>query len=176
MDPQRQEIIINEIMQWRKSKLLPERYCDFLLALYSGGEGQSALVETKRNKIGLYVSSVILIAIMLVSVFFIYFTELSLILQMALGLLLLLSSITAIFYFFKKGFSPQIPLASAAFIFLILSSETASRLYSGNQAILYAALVSNCLIWIFIGKKYAFISFLLSGLVGLGLLIIYIFI
>ncbi|MWC27480.1 hypothetical protein [Paenibacillus sp. MMS18-CY102] len=34
MDQQRRKIIVQEIEQWQKSKLLPDRYCDFLLNLY----------------------------------------------------------------------------------------------------------------------------------------------
>ncbi|ARK29345.1 hypothetical protein [Halalkalibacter krulwichiae] len=38
MDKHRKEIIIREIQYWKKSKLLPDHYCDFLLTLYSEGE------------------------------------------------------------------------------------------------------------------------------------------
>lgn len=34
MDQEKRKIIIYEIEHWRKSKLLPEQYCDFLLNLY----------------------------------------------------------------------------------------------------------------------------------------------
>jgi hypothetical protein len=34
MDLEKRKIIINEIEQWRRSRLLPEHYCDFLLNLY----------------------------------------------------------------------------------------------------------------------------------------------
>lgn len=34
MDQQRRKVIIQEIEHWQKSKLLPDRYCDFLLNLY----------------------------------------------------------------------------------------------------------------------------------------------
>lgn len=35
---QKTKLIVNEIKHWRKNKLLPEQYCDFLLALYLQGE------------------------------------------------------------------------------------------------------------------------------------------
>ncbi|GFN30355.1 hypothetical protein [Paenibacillus xylaniclasticus] len=35
MDQQRKKIIVQEIHHWRRSKLLPDRYCDFLLNLYA---------------------------------------------------------------------------------------------------------------------------------------------
>ncbi|MDF2927080.1 MAG: hypothetical protein K0R57_5994 [Paenibacillaceae bacterium] len=34
MDQEKRKIIVAEIEQWRRSKLLPEHYCDFLLNLY----------------------------------------------------------------------------------------------------------------------------------------------
>lgn len=34
MDQEKRKIIVAEIEQWKKSKLLPEHYCDFLLNLY----------------------------------------------------------------------------------------------------------------------------------------------
>jgi hypothetical protein len=35
MDPAKRAIIVKEIEHWRRSRLLPEQYCDFLLNLYS---------------------------------------------------------------------------------------------------------------------------------------------
>ncbi|GIP39626.1 hypothetical protein J31TS4_29060 [Paenibacillus sp. J31TS4] len=35
MEPDKRDYLIQEIRQWRRSKLLPEHYCDFLLNLYA---------------------------------------------------------------------------------------------------------------------------------------------
>lgn len=35
----RKLIIIKEIKHWKRNQLLPNRYCDFLIALYTHGEG-----------------------------------------------------------------------------------------------------------------------------------------
>lgn len=43
MDNQRKSIIIKEIHLWKKTGLLPEHYCNYLLALYSEGE----IIESK---------------------------------------------------------------------------------------------------------------------------------
>ena len=40
MDETRKQIIINEIHYWKKNHLLPEQYCDFLLALIYGRKWQ----------------------------------------------------------------------------------------------------------------------------------------
>ncbi|GIP35818.1 hypothetical protein [Paenibacillus sp. J2TS4] len=34
LEPERKKVIIKEILEWRRSRLLPEQYCDFLLNLY----------------------------------------------------------------------------------------------------------------------------------------------
>ena len=34
MDQERRKVIVKEIEQWQRSKLLPDHYCDFLLNLY----------------------------------------------------------------------------------------------------------------------------------------------
>ncbi|MGL4820278.1 MAG: hypothetical protein ACRC5C_09875 [Bacilli bacterium] len=44
---QRKKVIIDEILFWKQSKLLPESYCDFLLTLYS--EGDDAALRRKWN-------------------------------------------------------------------------------------------------------------------------------
>ena len=35
MDAEKRKVIVREIDHWRRSKLLPEHYCDFLLNLYT---------------------------------------------------------------------------------------------------------------------------------------------
>lgn len=40
MDEARKETVIKEINYWKTHQLLPEHYCDYLLALYTEGEGE----------------------------------------------------------------------------------------------------------------------------------------
>lgn len=40
MDPEKRKLILKEIEHWRRSKLLPEQYCDFLRNLYLEGESE----------------------------------------------------------------------------------------------------------------------------------------
>ncbi|WP_156323827.1 hypothetical protein [Bacillus sp. JCM 19034] len=48
MRKERKEIVIEEIKHWRKSKLLPEHYCDFLLTLYSEGNDRETKTLSKK--------------------------------------------------------------------------------------------------------------------------------
>lgn len=41
MDVEKRKMIVNEIDYWRRSKLLPEQYCDFLMNLYQDDSVQS---------------------------------------------------------------------------------------------------------------------------------------
>src|SRR5690625_5052860 len=47
MENDRHRIIVEEIKSWRENQLLPEKYCDFLLNLYTYGEGEG--VKEKKN-------------------------------------------------------------------------------------------------------------------------------
>lgn len=47
MDRERKNIIIQEIHFWKENKMLPEHYCNYLLALYTKGENDPQ--EKKRS-------------------------------------------------------------------------------------------------------------------------------
>lgn len=79
MNNSRKQIIVNELLYGKKSRLLPDQYCDYLLALYTEGNQPK---ETRKEKKGMVLQLMNLIFLLLIpiSVFFIYFTELSIIL------------------------------------------------------------------------------------------------
>ena len=52
MDPNQKRIIVREIDMWRKNRLLPEQYCDFLLNLYMDDPDERSAIlrnETARR-------------------------------------------------------------------------------------------------------------------------------
>ena len=51
MSNQRKQIILNEITFWKKNKLLPEQYCDFLMTLYTEGnnEDEKRIANAKHS-------------------------------------------------------------------------------------------------------------------------------
>ncbi|MED4537156.1 hypothetical protein P9243_11840, partial [Heyndrickxia coagulans] len=83
MDDKRKQIIVNEIKMWKETKMIPQEYCDFLLAIYTEGtEGNTR----KQNGAGKSVKkqaavSAFILALVAIAVFVIYFTELHFILQ-----------------------------------------------------------------------------------------------
>src|SRR5665647_123563 len=101
MDEKRRMLIL-EIERWRKSKLLPEHYCDFLLNLYledysdklqasSGFLGvSSAAIKNSNWKIWIF----IFVVIALLSYSALNFTAFELPMQIGLSMLLLFSCYT----------------------------------------------------------------------------------
>ncbi len=124
--------------------MLPDQYYDYLLALYTEGNQPK---ELRKEKIGLmvYLLNLIFLLLIPISVFLIYFTELSIILQIAFLSLFVFAGIFAVFYFSKKGISYHLPIISAALILLIRSGAFVSGEYRVNHSMLYLTLVLNCL-------------------------------
>lgn len=101
MSDNRKEIIVKEIQYWKETKLLPEQYCNFLLALYTEGEqinGKKVGKRSIKKKFLLAYTPLLLVPFGI----FIYFTELSFFLQTTLYALLLLFGFGASFYFLEK--------------------------------------------------------------------------
>lgn len=57
MDKERRQIIVKEIDHWRRSKLLPDQYCDFLLNLYSDPD-EPRLTNHHPNAVGKAIAAV----------------------------------------------------------------------------------------------------------------------
>lgn len=175
MNESRKKIIVNEILTWRRNKMLPEHYCDFLLALYTEGN-QSLETKEKNTKRFLWKNHYLFLLLIPMTMFLIHFTELPINLQMAFSLIFVLSGIIFTFYYLRKGILLQIPLIASALILLLSSVDYISKLYPENPKVLYFNLVFNCILWLLTGWKLKQLSFTISGCLGLVLLIIYIFI
>ncbi len=167
MDENRKQIIIKEIGYWKNNKLLPEHYCDFLMALYTEGTGLQEINNSskfrKKNLLWLLIIPVI--------VFTLYFTELSLILQMVFFIILILLGIYLISYFTRNGLLFQIPLILSALLLLFVSVEMTLTYFPDRLSILYSILILNCLLWLVSGWKFKQIYFTISGILGLLLMV-----
>ena len=167
MNESRKQIIINEIIYWKKNRMLPEHYCDFLLALYTKGNGLQDQSEKSRLR-----KNILLLFILIpIGIFLFYFTELSLTLQIVFGLFLIIMGILLTFYSAKRGMLFQIPLIMTAFLLLFVSVQITVIHTSDDSFMLYIVLAINCFIWIFTGLKLKQIYFTISGTAGLILLI-----
>lgn len=163
MNETRKKIIIQEIKYWKHSKLLPEKYCDFLLTLYSGGEENITSVKKKISlHIPLWIFTVIFFAILFVN----YFTEIPIGLQITLTAIAII-----IFGFFTVRYLDhkllfQLALACLALLVLIESVNIANFFFPNSNAVLYIILLIQCGIWFIVGQKLKLMYFSISGVIG----------
>jgi hypothetical protein len=178
MNNNKKNIIINEIHNWKNNKLLPETYCDFLLALYTEGNQNDIEItsqkEQKRKAITvfqvfLYGWLLMLLPAMLLVI---YFTELSFILQMTIVAFFLVSSLVVTAYFIRKRAFFQVPLSITFIQLLIVSLSIIEKITNGDRLWIGGAVVVNCLLWILVGRKYQVIYLQISGSVGLIIFIL----
>ena len=168
MDENRKQIIIKEIGYWKNNKLLPEQYCDFLLALYTEGTGLNEKSNNSKNRKKMFLW---LLTIPII-VFIVYFTELSLILQMVFAIVFILIGIYLTFYLKRNGLLFHIPLIISALLLLFVSVELTLTNFPKSTIILYSILMVNCLMWLVGGWKFKQIYFTISGVLGLLLITI----
>ena len=168
MDENRKQIIIKEIGYWKKNKLLPEQYCNFLLALYTEGTGLNEKSNKSKNEKKVFLWLLIIPII----VFIVYFTELSLILQIVFAIVFILIGIYLIFYLKRNGLLFHIPLIISALLLLYVSVELTLTNFPKSTIILYSILMVNCFIWLVGGWKFKQIYFTISGVLGLLLITI----
>src|SRR5690625_4344381 len=88
MSAERKRIIIEEINYWKDHKLLPEEQCNFLLALYTQGEGQERHLQTTYKR-PFIIYLLLLILLIPFSIIITNFTQISLTLQIILMILFL---------------------------------------------------------------------------------------
>ncbi|MBY0122318.1 hypothetical protein [Bacillus sp. S/N-304-OC-R1] len=176
MNETRKKIIINEIITWKNNRMLPEQYCNYLLALYTEGNSPEEINEPSKSKKKYWKNHFLFLLLIPVTVFLIHFTELSITLQITFSILFVFAGILFTYYFSKKGILLQIPLIASALILLLSSVEFISKLFPGSLMFLYINVIVNCLLWLFTGWKFKFLSFSISGALGLLLIIISIFV
>lgn len=171
MQDQRKMIIVKEIAYWKENKMLPEHYCDYLLTLYTEGNGvEENKVKQKGNS--LFIFSLLFFSFIPITIFLLYFTELSFILQMAISLIFLIFCFGGIFLYNKNQLNVDIPATVAAIIILLCSVAVVLNFFSNEIIFLYIILFLNCLFWYLCGKRYKLLYFTISALIGAFILII----
>jgi hypothetical protein len=175
MNNDKKNIIIKEIHYWKSSKLLPETYCDFLLALYTEGNQVEANTPSQTNKNRIRITAfqgllyILLLLLLLATLLVIYFTELSFVLQITTVGFFLIASIVVAAYFIRKKAFFQVPLSLTFVQLLIVSISLVEYITKGDRLWLCGIIVVNCLLWISIGRLYRVLYLLISGVVGLAI-------
>lgn len=181
MSLQRKQIIMNEISFWKKNKLLPEHYCDFLLTLYAQGENQeeeqtenaskAVLAKNQKYKVMLYVVVGLLTAILLASLFM-------LTTAIFIPIILVAAAILSFLYIAIKLVKSKSLMAPLLFVFtalllLGLSFKIWDIYFVEEPLVLIGLIFGNCLLWLFSGLMMKLVYFSISGVLGVLLIIGY---
>lgn len=157
MSNQRIEIIIQEINYWKEHKLLPDVYCDFLLALYTKGESEiETSMSSGERRLGLtpilqFMGQFLLL---LLVVIVINMQQMNLFFQ----IIFLLLSFLAVFWLFKLltkerdlyfHLSTVILMVHFFLITLFLGNQYFNIQWGTNIII-----IANFICWFVVGGKY----------------------
>ncbi|WP_042345863.1 hypothetical protein [Bacillus massiliigorillae] len=162
MDEMRKKVIIKEIHYWKETRILPEQYCNYLLALYSEGDEEEFVTVKRKPLLSYLFVTLIIVSALIVN----YFTENILSMQIPLYLFLIGLLIVITIFEYKKNGTLLIPLIASAFVLVLLTVNTWESFFPKQMIFLYVGLLCNCLIWIVIGKKLSLQYFLVAGILG----------
>lgn len=172
MDKQRKNIILKEIKYWKETNLLPTKYCDYLIALYTEGEGIEEERSDRAKQRGkmIYFDLLFLLLLVLFSLLASYFFAniQHFILSFIIILVILLLHI---YYFYKKQSSYVHFALILFFLHLLIGSTTIIADFVANSIWIHFVTFLNCLVWIGIGfiRKYLYLT--LSGFIGIVIII-----
>ncbi|WP_125444150.1 hypothetical protein [Bacillus thermotolerans] len=157
--------------------MLPDHYCDYLLTLYTEGEEMPKdSVESMPPWPFVLMSQILAVCSIVISLFVLYFTELSFPLQMMILTIFVVCVLAAIIYFSKKEFFSPLLLVSAAVLLLIFTVEIQQFFLESDRYTLYALLFLHFLLWWGIGRKLRQLYLTISAYIGVFFLVIYIII
>ncbi|HHY72983.1 MAG TPA: hypothetical protein GX497_07105 [Bacillus bacterium] len=180
MDKSRKNIVLNEIKYWKEHRLLPEQYCDFLISLYTEGseEEQRAFERKSRSysykKLLEQLFYTFILLQLVITLIVIYFTEISIHLQIGLFTIFVIISFSSFVYLFKKKHSFfHIALIIGILILFLASVHLVSVAFSARQIAIIITILLNCGIWAFIGFRLNLKYLIISGIAGAVLLLTY---
>ncbi|MFC4411094.1 hypothetical protein ACFOZY_11760 [Chungangia koreensis] len=179
MKDQRKSIIVNEIHFWKKNQMLPEHYCDFLLALYEQEEQSHKPQKTKKSilskesSIAVLWQMVLVITTIVVLLFVFYSTNLWV--PIILSLLMLFILIGATYYFTKKTIKAPVLYVLLALILLGLSMKIWLLYFNDQPIVLIVVMFIHCVLWIIAGRVLKQVYFVISGIAGVLITLYYLF-
>ena len=177
---QRKQIIVNEITFWKKNKLLPEHYCDFLMTLYTEGnyEDEKQIGKAKHSVKGQEKRKnkwmFIVFPLLAIVLFTLLFTIDSIWLTVIPAAILAISTFIGAFYFAKKnGLLTSVLYISGALVLFGLSVKLCLTFLPSNNVALYSVLIGNSLFWLLSGVRLKLIYFTISGALGITAILVY---
>lgn len=176
MDSEKRKLIVREIEHWRRSKLLPEQYCDFLLNLYTDDT-----VERERKVAGVSVQAIqssrwyiwllIFGSVAVFSFLALHFTSFPIPLQIAL-----LGFVVVGCYAFGLATKRKAPILAYGLVgfgsaALLGAGVLLMRLSGNEDPVMFVSYVAFCcLVWIIVGANARMGLFQFCGWIGLLLI------
>jgi len=176
MSNQRTKTIINEIHYWKEHNLLPDVFCDFLLALYTEGEGDTLDKQInpehpERFHVSSFVQLIMTTMTLILSIVVAYNNEINSFLQFILlvGLLLLCFWM---YILLKNRLLSQIALIILLIMVLNISIYVIQHFFN-SLWMLNTTVLLNFVVWLSIGYRQSEKYLRLLGVLGLVLTIGY---
>lgn len=158
MEPARRALIVREIEYWRRGKLLPEQYCDFLLNLYADETVQADRSERRsasatavvNSSVWLWLGGSLLLGCLAFLV--IYFNSFPVLMQIGLSAIIILSLYILAAVLKRKGTMVSMVIAGAASLMLLFVGVYMLRLHNLDSAAALAGyLLFAALVWLLAG-------------------------
>jgi len=183
MDEEKRKTIVNEIRHWRRSKLLPEQYCDFLLNLYADGQGKTEaegpglLAEHSTSRTGPgnrngWLNSLLGLAFLLAIVYFIYnFNAFPVLLQISISsIFILICYAVGLKQKQRQPVVSYIGLGAGAFLTLLIGMRLMEQHGWDSASSMVGFLFCSCVTWIALGWLARNFIFSFCGWIGLILI------
>ncbi|WP_108670771.1 hypothetical protein [Peribacillus acanthi] len=178
MNDTRKKIVVNEILYWKKNRLLPEHYCDYLLALYTEGNESERKEENKQKLLspvksnGVIPLYFVIVFLSILGIFISEFTSFHNAFQGIIILMIVVLLLGITYLFSKRSLNYQVPLIASAFLLLLFTVKMAEFLFLNQIMVLYFSLLFHCFAWIVLGWRLKLTYFKIAGLLG-GILVLY---
>lgn len=159
--------------------MLPEHYCDFLLALYEQGEGEdhppqkNRPILLARSSKSLYLQ--IIMVIVTIGALFVMFTVSSIIASTVLAIVIAFLLIFTVANLMKKSIMAPVMYVLIALLLLGFSLKLWLLYFSDRPDVLIGIMISHCILWMIAGKYLRQIYLLISGSAGLLITMYYLF-
>lgn len=175
---EKKNLIINEIRYWQEHQMLPDKYCQYLLTLYSEGEGVSKVKRSKPvflTHISFYLPAFICIVTLLLSLFVLYFTELNFLLQTTILAFFVASLFIISKIYTRRYWESHVYLLFCTLILFLLCTTVLVETSLPSYSLSILIFITGSL-WIWLGKVKQFLLFTVLGVVSVFLLLVNFFI
>ncbi len=178
MSDEKKTIIIKEIHNWKENHLLPEKYCDYLLALYTQGDSTELEFESNNLKESPKISMlhvllfIVNIFVLPITFIVLYFTDFNINLQVSIGIFLVMFSLFIYYVIRKKVQYLHYYSFFILLLTLLLTSIGILQRYTNHFALLNAVASVQLLTWGLIGVLKKRILLISIGSIGFIITII----